>query len=96
MDESEKVRHLAECLAVAYVPLNEDSYGYPSLEASHSSKSVVTVTDAGGALEFARDGIEGLVTEQTPSALALAFDRLYETARSRSDSARRASGGGPS
>ncbi|MBN9328681.1 MAG: glycosyltransferase, partial [Cellulomonas sp.] len=68
---------LARCLAVAYLPRDEDSYGYPSLEASHSAKAIVTLSDSGGALEFVRDGVEGLVTEPGAKALAAAFDRLY-------------------
>jgi glycosyltransferase involved in cell wall biosynthesis len=78
MAEDEKTRLLAQCLAVAYLPLDEDSYGYPSLEASHSRKAIVTVGDAGGALEFVRDGVEGLVTAPDARALAAGFDRLYE------------------
>jgi glycosyltransferase involved in cell wall biosynthesis len=78
MTEEEKVELLARCLAVAYLPHNEDSYGFPSLEASHSAKPIVTVTDSGGVLEFVRDGMEGLVTEPTARGLAAAFDRLYD------------------
>lgn len=78
MPEDEKAELLAKCLAVAYLPLDEDSYGYPTLEASHSSKPVVTLSDSGGALEFVRHGIEGLVAEPEPRSLALAFDQLYD------------------
>lgn len=78
LPEAEKVDLLASCLAVAYLPLDEDSYGYPALEASHSAKAVVTLSDAGGALEFVRHGIEGLVSDPRPEALAAAFDQLYE------------------
>jgi glycosyltransferase involved in cell wall biosynthesis len=78
LDESEKVDLLARCLALAYLPLGEDSYGYPSLEASHSAKPIVTLSDAGGALEFVRHEREGLVAEPNPRDLARAFDRLYE------------------
>jgi glycosyltransferase involved in cell wall biosynthesis len=78
LSEADKVDLLASCLALAYLPVNEDSYGYPSLEASHSAKAVLTVTDSGGALEFVQDGVQGLVTDPTPQALAAAFDRLYE------------------
>lgn len=77
LDERDKVDLLARCLAVAYLPLNEDSYGYPSLEASHSAKPIVTLTDSGGALEFVRDGHEGVVAKPDPRELALVFDRLY-------------------
>lgn len=78
LDEERKVDLLARCLAVAYLPLGEDSYGYPSLEASHSAKPIVTLRDSGGTLEFVRNGQEGLVVEPNPRALAQAFDRLYE------------------
>ncbi|WP_162616420.1 glycosyltransferase family 4 protein [Xylanimonas allomyrinae] len=78
MEESLKVALMASSLAVAYLPSDEDSYGYPSLEASHSGKPIVTVADAGGALEFVRDGVEGFVAEPDPKALAAAFDQLYE------------------
>lgn len=78
LPEAEKVELLAQCLALAYLPLDEDSYGYPSLEASHSAKPIVTLRDSGGALEFVRDGREGIVADPNPKSLALAFDRLYE------------------
>jgi len=78
LDETRKVRMLAQCLALAYLPLDEDSYGYPSLEASHSRKPIVTLRDSGGALEFVRDGCEGIVAEPDPRSVAVAFDRLYE------------------
>lgn len=38
----------------------------------------MSLTDAGGALEFVRDETEGLIAEPSPAALARAFDRLYE------------------
>ncbi len=78
LDEETKVDLLARCLALAYLPMDEDSYGYPSLEASHSRKPIVTLRDSGGALEFVRDGKEGLVADPRPRAVAAAFDRLFE------------------
>ncbi|TAL40905.1 MAG: glycosyltransferase [Salinibacterium sp.] len=75
--EDEKVTLLANCLAVAYLPLDEDSYGYPALEASHASKAVLTTTDSGGVLELVVDGQNGFVTEPSPEALAEAMDRLH-------------------
>lgn len=67
---------LATCRAVLYVPFNEDSYGYSSLEAAAHARPIVTTRDAGGALEFVQDGRSGLVTEADPRSLAAAFDRL--------------------
>jgi glycosyltransferase involved in cell wall biosynthesis len=77
ISEDEKVAQLAHCLAAAYLPLDEDSYGYPSLEASHASKPILTTSDSGGVIELVHDGINGYVTEPTPQALATAMDRLY-------------------
>lgn len=76
--EDEKAGYLADCLAAAYLPLDEDSYGYPTLEAAHASKPVLTTSDAGGTLEFVVDGVNGLVTQPQPEALAAAMDRLFD------------------
>lgn len=75
--EEEKVRLLAGALASAYVPLDEDSYGYPTLEAAQAGRCTLTCLDSGGTLEFVRDRREGLITLPTPDALAAAFDELY-------------------
>jgi glycosyltransferase involved in cell wall biosynthesis len=77
ISEAEKESRLADCLAAAYVPLDEDSYGYPVLEAAHAQKAIITTADAGGPLEFVTDGHEGLVPEPHAEALAAAMDRLY-------------------
>lgn len=77
ISEEEKVERLAVCLAAAYLPLDEDSYGYPSVEASHACKAILTTTDAGGVLELVEDGINGYISEPSPEALADAMDKLY-------------------
>lgn len=75
--EEEKVEHLSVCLAAAYLPLDEDSYGYPSLEASHAEKPILTTTDSGGVLELVEDGYNGYIAEPTPESLAKAMDKLF-------------------
>jgi glycosyltransferase involved in cell wall biosynthesis len=75
--EEEKADRLENALASAYLPFDEDSYGYPTIEAAHSKRCTVTVSDSGGVAEFVRDGVTGLMTEPEPAALADAFDRLY-------------------
>ncbi len=75
--EDEKADLLAGCLAAAYLPEDEDSYGYPSLEAAHARKAVLTCTDSGGVLELVEDGRNGLVVEPEPQAVAEALDRLW-------------------
>ena len=75
--EEEKVDVLADCLAAAYLPVDEDSYGYPSVEASLAGKALLTTTDSGGVLELVKEGVNGLISNPTPQALAKALDRLY-------------------
>lgn len=77
ISEEDKVTLLAESLAAAYIPVDEDSYGYPSVEASHARKAILTATDSGGVLELVHDGVNGFVTEPKPQAVAEAMDRLY-------------------
>ena len=77
ISESEKIVILSRCLAAAYLPLDEDSYGYPSLEAAHSSKAVVTTSDSGGVLELVSHYENGLVAEPNPRHLAECIDELY-------------------
>ena len=77
ISEQEKADRLAGALATAYLPLDEDSYGYPSLEAAHSGKAVITTTDSGGVLELVEDGVNGLVVPPDPRAIGQAIDRLW-------------------
>jgi len=62
-------------LAVVYAPFDED-YGYVTLEAFLAAKPVATTTDAGGPLEFVRDGVSGVVTDPSGAALGAAIERL--------------------
>jgi glycosyltransferase involved in cell wall biosynthesis len=78
VSEDEKRDLFARCLAAAYVPYDEDSYGYPTLEAFHSSKAVITCTDSGGTQEIIHDGVNGLIVVPTAESLARAMDALYE------------------
>ena len=77
ISEEEKVERLAPALAIAYLPEDEDSYGYCSLEAAHSCKAVLTTDDLGGVLELVVDGRNGFVTPADPVALAEAMDQLF-------------------
>jgi len=63
-------------LGVYNGPFDED-YGYVTIEGYAAHRPVVTLTDAGGPLEFVADGETGLVTPPEPKAIAEAFDRLY-------------------
>lgn len=75
--EEDKVEILSNCLAVAYLPLDEDSYGYPCIEASHSMKPILTTLDSGGVLELVVDGFNGYIAEAKPEAIANIMDKLF-------------------
>jgi glycosyltransferase involved in cell wall biosynthesis len=75
--EEQKIDYFAHCLAAIYIPFDEDSYGYPSLEAHHAGKCVISTTDAGGTSELIIDGVNGFLAEPTPQAIADCMDRLY-------------------
>lgn len=76
ISEEEKAGLIARSAGVLYIPFLEDSYGYVTLEAFHAHKPVITCSDSGGTLELIEDGVNGLICEPTPVALAAAIDRL--------------------
>jgi glycosyltransferase involved in cell wall biosynthesis len=70
--EEERLALYAGALAVVYAPFNED-LGYVTLEAFLAEKPVITAHDAGGPLEFVRDGVNGFVADD-PAGIAAAID----------------------
>lgn len=77
ISEAEKEKIIGRALAVAYLPEDEDSYGYPSLEGAHSQKPILTTTDSGGVLEFVVDDENGAIPSPDPRAIAEAMDAFY-------------------
>jgi glycosyltransferase involved in cell wall biosynthesis len=75
--DADKIDLLAKCAAAVYFPFDEDSYGYPSLEAHAARKAVLTTIDAGATNELIRDDVNGLVTPADPELIAAAMDALY-------------------
>jgi glycosyltransferase involved in cell wall biosynthesis len=76
ISEAEKRDLIAGSLACAYIPFEEDSYGYPSLESALSRKPILTCTDSGGTLELVEHETSGLVVEADAKALGAAIDRM--------------------
>lgn len=74
--DEELVALYARCVAVAYVPFDED-YGYVTVEAFASGKPVITANDCGGVLEFVEDGVTGFVTNGTAESIAARIDELW-------------------
>jgi len=76
ISEDEKSDIVGRALACAFVSYNED-YGYFSLEAAYAQKAVLTTTDSGGIVERIEHGVNGLIAEPQPEAVAAALDALY-------------------
>jgi len=74
--DEEMIELYANALAVSYLPFDED-YGYVTLEGMLAGKPVVVTSDSGGAMELIEHGVDGLVAEPTPQAIAESFDQLY-------------------
>lgn len=74
MSDEDKADLLARCSAVLYLPVDEDSYGYPSLEAHHHAKPVITCTYSGGTSELIVDGLNGRIVDPTGLGIAEAID----------------------
>lgn len=75
--EREKADWFGRALGVAYIPYDEDSYGYVTLESYLCAKPVITCTDSGGTDLLVKDGITGWVVPPEPKALAEAMDRWF-------------------
>ena len=73
---SELAALVNECTASAYIPFDEDSVGYVTMEAFQAAKPVITCTDSGGVLEIVTHDETGLVAAPIPEALGQAMARM--------------------
>lgn len=69
LSRQEYAKYVCESSAVAYVPLDEDSFGYVSMEGATAGKALITSTDSGGVLSLVRDGVTGWVAKPDPEHL---------------------------
>ena len=72
---------LATTRAAVYTPVNED-YGYVTLEAFLSGKTLITTNDTGGVLEFAT-AESGFIAEPVAESLGAAMSRAWNTKATR-------------
>lgn len=77
VSDEQVVDEYAGALGMVLTPHDED-YGFTTLEAYFAGKPVVTVSDAGGVLEFVRDRETGFVVEPDPVQIADRLDILWE------------------
>lgn len=69
--------------ACAYLPVDEDSLGYVTMEAAEAGKPMLTVSDAGGLLEIVQDDVTGIVSHPDAQSIALALNGLVHEHRCR-------------
>lgn len=69
--------YVTHARAVAYLPYDEDSLGYVSMEAALAGRPLITLSDSGGIVDLVSDGVTGWVAEPTPAALADALSAPY-------------------
>src|SRR5262249_53205447 len=86
--EEELLDLYAGARIVAVAPEGED-LGYVPLEAFLSGKPVLTTEDAGGPLEFVRDGETGFVVPPAPEAIGAALRLAWDRTETLSDMGRR-------
>ena len=79
VDEATLVDLYSRCLAVVFVPEDED-LGLITLEAFLSKKPVITTESSGAVLEFVEEGVTGMVSATEPEALAHKIDRMAASA----------------
>lgn len=78
ISEDQKRLWHSNALASIYIPEDEDSYGYPTLEAAQSGKPTITTSDSGGVIEFVEANVTGLVADAEPRSLAQSIDQLWQ------------------
>ena len=77
MHSREEIAALARnARACAYIPFDEDSLGYVTMEGAAAARALITTTDSGGLLELVRDGDTGLVASPDSTSLARALAAL--------------------
>jgi glycosyltransferase involved in cell wall biosynthesis len=74
LSREQYAEYVNRSLAVAYVPYDEDSFGYVAMEGAEASKPIITTSDAGGVSHFVNHTVDGWVCKPTASSLAKAMD----------------------
>lgn len=77
VSEQEKAKLIAQSCGVLYLPFNEDTCGYVSLEAFHSHKPLITLNDSGPLAELLQHGVNGMIAAPHPKSLAAAMEFLH-------------------
>jgi glycosyltransferase involved in cell wall biosynthesis len=76
LSREELASFVNRCAAVAYLPYDEDSLGYLTMEAFQAGKPVITTSDSGGVLEAVHHNKTGLVARPSAQSLGAALRRI--------------------
>lgn len=69
--------YINHAAAVAYIPFDEDSLGYVTMEAATAGKALITTTDSGGILGLVKHEQTGWVAQPNAAALANVMNNVY-------------------
>jgi glycosyltransferase involved in cell wall biosynthesis len=70
MPREDLAKYINEAAVCAYLPFDEDSLGYVTMEAATAGKAIITTSDSGGVLGLVRHQETGWVAAPEPKALA--------------------------
>ncbi|MEO8026399.1 MAG: glycosyltransferase family 4 protein [Bryobacteraceae bacterium] len=76
ISEERKADYLSRAAGTLYIPYDEDSYGYVTLESYFSRKPVITCSDSGGTDVLVKDGVTGLVASPDPAGIAAQIEKV--------------------
>lgn len=81
LPRAEYAAYINHAAAVAYLPYDEDSLGYVTMEAATAGKALISTTDSGGILALVRHKQTGWVAEPQAVSLAEAMAQVYADPR---------------
>lgn len=70
--------YIRNAAAVAYLPYDEDYFGYVAVEAAMAGKALITTTDSGGVLGLVKHEMTGWVAKPDRTSLAKAMNSVWE------------------
>jgi glycosyltransferase involved in cell wall biosynthesis len=77
LSRQEYANYINASNASAYIPADEDAYGYVTTESALAGKPIITTTDSGGVQMFVRDRIEGYVSRPNPQDLSKSLEAVF-------------------
>lgn len=77
LPRAELARLVNAAVSIAYLPVDEDSVGYVTMEACQAGKPVITTDDSGGILDLIVDRRNGLVVAPEARRLAEAMEFIH-------------------